>query len=257
MLGLPRSARPRNRVPRLDPVLQRDVQRLAVRFPGTAAMYVESLTTGSAAAWNARATFPGASTLKLAIAVTLLAGRRPARVRHVARPDDAGMLIASDNAAANRALVLLGGSSGGGHLVNAQMRAIGLERTEMYGGFVIGTSLEPTREPSARGVPLNVVSQPYWGIGKATTAQDLAQLHRVVWLASGGLGPLGRSRQGSTPQRRATCSTCSCTLSRTASSRGSHRGVLASSCFTKPAGSMPRAMTQVWSSGRAGSSSPR
>jgi hypothetical protein len=198
VLGLPRSARPRNRVPRLDPVLQRDVQRLAVRFPGTAAVYVESLTTGSAAAWNARATFPGASTLKLAIAVALLsrADGPPAFGTSLDRTMR-GMLIASDNAAANRALVLLGGStSGGGHLVNAQMRAIGLERTEMYGGFVIGTSLEPTREPSARGVPLNVVSQPYWGIGKATTAQDLAQLHRVVWLASGGLGPLGRSRPG-------------------------------------------------------------
>jgi Beta-lactamase enzyme family len=196
VLGLPRSARPRIRVPRLDAALQRDVRRLAGGFPGTAAMYVESLTTGSAAAWNARATFPGASTLKLAIAVTLLAREDgPPAFRTSLDRTMRGMLVASDNAAANRALVLLGGStSGGGHLVNAAMRAVGLERTEMYGGFVIGTSLEPTRDLSARGVPLNVVSQPSWGIGKATTAQDLAQLHRVVWLASGGLGPLGSGR---------------------------------------------------------------
>ena len=108
-----------------------------------------------------------------------------------------GMLIASDNAAANSALVALGGStSGGGHRVNTLMRSIGLERTEMYGGYLIGTSLEPTREPTGRGVPLNVVSQPAWGVGKSTTALDLAQLHRAVWLASSGFGPLGRPGTG-------------------------------------------------------------
>jgi beta-lactamase class A len=198
VLGLPRGARARIRLPQLDPRLQRDVHRLAAAFPGTAAVYVESLTTGAAAAWNARATFPGASTLKLAIAVTLLTRNdgAPAFGSAVDRLIR-GMLILSDNEAANRSLVLLGGStSGGGHLVNAELRSIGLDQTEMYGGYVIGTSLEPSRDVAARGVPLTVVSQPSWGIGKATTAKDLAQLHRVVWLASAGLGPLARGRSG-------------------------------------------------------------
>ena len=84
------------------------------------------------------------------------------------------MLDASDNESANRSLVLLGGStSGGGQLVDAVVRSIGLERTEMYGGYILGTSLEPPRELAARGVPLGVVAQPSWGIGKATTALDL------------------------------------------------------------------------------------
>jgi Beta-lactamase enzyme family len=200
VLGLPRAARPRDRSPRLDESLQRHVRRLVTRFPGTAGVYLENLGTGQAAAWNARATFPGASTLKLAIAVAYLAQtdgppRAGSRTDRLMR----GMLIASDNAAANSTLVALGGStSGGGHLVNTLMRSIGLEKTEMYGGYLIGTSLEaePTREPAARGVPLNVVAQPYWGVGKATTAVDLAQLHRAVWLASAGLGPLGRPRSG-------------------------------------------------------------
>ena len=67
----------------------------------------------------------------------------------------------------------------------------------MYGGYIIGTSLEPAREVAGRGVPLNVVSQPAWGIGKATTAKDLAQLHRAVWLASGvtGVGVLASHRR--------------------------------------------------------------
>ena len=198
VLGLPRAARPRMRSRHLDEPLQRDVRRLVARFPGTAGVYVQHLGTGQAAAWNARATFPGASTLKLAIAVTYLAqsagppqfGSRADRLMR-------GMLIASDNAAANSTLVALGGStSGGGHMVNTLLRSIGLERTEMYGGYVIGTSVEPGREIAGRGVPLTVVSQPAWGIGKATTAFDLAQLHRAVWLASAGLGPLGRSRTG-------------------------------------------------------------
>ena len=125
------------------------MRRLAAGFPGTSAMYVESLTSGAAAAWNARATFPGASTLKLAIAVTLLArGDGPPAFGSTVDRLMRGMLILSDNEAANRALVLLGGStSGGGQLVNAELRSIGLERTEMYGGYLIGTSLEATREP--------------------------------------------------------------------------------------------------------------
>ena len=49
------------------------MRRLAVGFPGSSAAYVENLSTGAASARNARATFPAASTLKLAIAVTVLA----------------------------------------------------------------------------------------------------------------------------------------------------------------------------------------
>ncbi len=198
VLGLPRAARPRMRSPRLDEPLQRELRQLVARFSGTAGVYVEHLGTGQAAAWNARATFPAASTLKLAIAVAYLAQTNgPPRAGSRADRLIRGMLIASDNAAANTTLVALGGStSGGGQRVNALMRSIGLERTEMYGGYLLGTSLEPTREPAARGLPLSVVSQPAWGVGKSTTALDLAQLHRAVWLASAGLGPLGHPRTG-------------------------------------------------------------
>jgi beta-lactamase class A len=196
----PRAARPRARHPQLDAALQSDVRRLARGFPGAAAVYVEDLRTGVAAAWNARATFPAASTLKLAIAVTVLS-----RIDGPPRPGSfvdrlvRTMLDASDNESANRLLVSLGGStSGGGHVVDGVMRAIGLERTVMYGGYVLGTSLDPPREIASRGVPVRVVEQPAWGVGKATTAADLAVLHRSIWLASGGLGPLGR-RSGLSP----------------------------------------------------------
>ena len=201
VFGLPRAARPRVRIPRLDARLQADVRRLAVGFPGTSAAYVEDLSTGAASAWNARATFPAASTLKLAIAVTMVARTDgppafgSALDRLLRR-----LLEASDNEAANILLTSMGGStSAGGHLVDGLMRSIGLERTVMYGGYILGTELGGSREVAGRGVPLNVLDQPYWGVGKATTALDLALLHRSVWLASAGLGPLGRSRSGVSP----------------------------------------------------------
>jgi hypothetical protein len=201
VFGLPRAARPRVRLPRLDARLQADVRRLEAGFPGTAAAYVENLGTGAAGAWNAQATFPAASTLKLAIAVTVLS-----RVDGPPRPGSAldgllrRLLDASDNEAANVLLSSLGGStSSGGHVVDELMRAIGLERTVMYGGYILGTEVHGSREPAARGVPLDIVEQASWGAGKATTALDLALLHRSLWLASGGLGPLGRSRSGVTP----------------------------------------------------------
>lgn len=205
VFGLPRSARPRMRLLRLDPRLQTELRRVVTRFPGAAAAFVENLGTGAAAAWNARATFPAASTLKLAIAVTMLS-------RTVGPPTPGSsvdgllrrMLDESDNESANQLLTSLGGStSTGGHVVDGVMRSIGLERTVMYGGYILGTSLDspldPPRGLAASGVPVTVVDQPAWGIGKATTAADLARLHRSVWLASGGLGPLGRSRSGVSP----------------------------------------------------------
>jgi hypothetical protein len=188
-------------VRRLDPLLQRDVVRLARSFGRTSAIYVESLSTGAAAAWNARATFPAASTLKLAIAVTALA--RLDGVPAAGSGVDGlfrGMLVRSDNASANSLERVFGGStSGGSAIVNATMRSIGLQDTEMYGGYVLGTSLEPPRGPAGRGVPLTVLDQPAWGRGKKTTAYDLARLLRAVWLASGGLGPLPRAQPGFTP----------------------------------------------------------
>lgn len=200
VFALPRASRPRFRRAGLDDALQREVTDLAASFGRTSGIYVQSLTSGTGAAWNARATFPAASTLKLAIAVTALArlDGPPAPGSPVDRLFRA-MLLLSDNAAANGLETVIGGStSGGSALVNAAMRAIGLERTEMYGGYVVGTSLEPVRVLAARrnGIPLTIVDQPSWGIGKTTTAYDLARLVRAVWLASGGLGPISAARLG-------------------------------------------------------------
>ena len=200
VLGASGAASPVVRAPRNDVALQRTVQQLAQRFGSTSGIYVQDLTTGAGAAWNARATFPAASTLKLAIAVTALARTEGTPVSgstldRLLRQ----MLTYSDNAAANGTEAYFGGStSGGSALVNSLMRSVGLVDTEMYGGYELDAFGEPRRF-LAGPIPLRVDSQPYWGRGKKSSAYDLASLMRDVWLASGGRGPLRAQQSGFTP----------------------------------------------------------
>jgi Beta-lactamase enzyme family len=197
VVGLPAAAAPRYRTAWNDAALSREIRRLAAGFGPTSSVYVQSLTTGAGAAWNAKASFPAASTLKLAIAVAALA-ETEGTPRPRSRLDALlqRMLIVSDDAAANDVERYLGGStSGGSARVNALMRSLGLVDTEMYGGYLV----EPRRLDAHRPpIPSRVESQPSWGVGKRTTAYDLAQLARAVWLASGNIGPLRRVAPGFT-----------------------------------------------------------
>ena len=187
--GLPPADAPTLRAPTLDPVLARTVGSLVRRYGGTSAVYVQDLRTGRGAAWNARARFPAASTLKLAIAVTVMRSL-------TGKPGDGSqlemlldrMLVHSDNEAANALEVWLGGSTGGGsNRVDETMRALGLRDSLMYGGY------ETPRRPAAgTPIPIRVERQPAWGVGKYTTAWDLARLARGLYLAAHGKGPLLR-----------------------------------------------------------------
>jgi beta-lactamase class A len=178
---------------RLDRTLARKLDAKVRGYPGTAGYYVQSLTGGWGAAWNAKARFPAASTMKLAIAATVLA-----RQSGVPTPGSyvdgllREMVIPSDDAAANALLVWLGGStSSGAYRVNDLMHSIGLTDTLMYGGYA-------TRTLSAR-IPVRVDEAPAFGVGKYTTAWDMTSLWRALWLASAGQGPLRTSRPGLTP----------------------------------------------------------
>jgi beta-lactamase class A len=186
--GLPRGSRPGGPRPtNEDRRLARRLRELARDYGGTAAVYVEDLRSRRGAAWNARARFPAASTLKLAIAVEVLRTLRgvPRRGSPLGRLLWK-MLVYSDNASANRLLSWLGGStSGGAAQVNSTLRALGIEDSLMYGGYIVGTA-------AARPIPLRVDEQPAFGIGKYTTAWDLARLHRYVYLGSAGRGPAVR-----------------------------------------------------------------
>jgi hypothetical protein len=187
VFGLPPGSEPRQAAPRLDAALAQTVGSLVRRYGGTSAVYVQDVRTGRGAAWNARARFPAASTLKLAIAVTVLRALdgKPA---HGTRLDRllSEMLVRSDNASANELEVWLAGStSAGSARVDETMRALGLNDSLMYGGY------ETPRRPSAGApIPIRVESQPAFGIGKHTTAWDLARLTRGVYLGAAGKGPL-------------------------------------------------------------------
>jgi beta-lactamase class A len=176
VFGLPRSAEPRAVRGSRDVRLSHGVRTLARSFPGTTAVYVEDLVSGRGGAWNARARFPAASTLKLAIAIETmrsLAGK-PARGSRIERLLRA-MLTHSDNQAANDLEVLLGGStSGGGAHVDALLQAAGLVDSRIYGGYA--------RYPAA--VPYVPVT------GKYTSARDLARLFALLDLAADGKGLL-------------------------------------------------------------------
>jgi beta-lactamase class A len=186
--ALPADAEPRERSPSLDPILARTVRALVRSHGGTAGVYVQDLRTGRGAAWNARARFPAASTLKLAIAVTVL---RALDGRPDVGSQVAGllwkMLVVSDNAAANGLEVWLAGStSAGSARVNETMRTLGLNDSLMYGGYQL------RRPAAAAPIPIRIESQPGFGVGKYTTAWDLARLARAVYLAAAGRGPLLR-----------------------------------------------------------------
>jgi beta-lactamase class A len=162
-------------------------------YRGVASVYVQDLTRGRGAAWNAKARFPAASTLKLAVAATVLAvhpGLPPpgSYVDSLLRT----MLTYSDNASANALEVWLAGStSAGAHRVDALMRSVGMVDSLMYGGYETRTL--------AGAIPSRVDEQPSFGIGKYTSAADLSSLLRAVWLAAGGRGPLRSAQPGFTP----------------------------------------------------------
>ena len=189
MRGLPLPSEPGVLRPTTeDGVLARKLRTLARNFPGTAAVYVQDLQTGRGAAWNARARFPAASTLKLPIAIEVLRtlGSRPAAGSSLDRLLWS-MLVYSSNDAANSLLVWLGGStSSGAYRVNALMESLRVRDSLMYGGYQTATA-------AARPIPLQVNEQPAFGGGKYTTAWDLARLHRFVGMAARGIGPLPRT----------------------------------------------------------------
>jgi Beta-lactamase enzyme family len=180
VFGLPRSAEPHAVRGWRDARLSRTVLALARSYPGTSGLFVQDLVSGRGAAWNARARFPAASTLKVAIAVEALR-------RHAGKPAPGSyldsllrrMLVDSDNDAANATE----STFGGGSRVDDLLRGLGIGDTWMGGGYLHGTPVLPP-------IPVRVESQPSFPCCKYTTAYDLARLFVDLHLASGGRGPL-------------------------------------------------------------------
>ena len=208
--GLPREAAPyAGPIPALrgyeDAALASTTRALARRFPGVCGFFVQDLRTGAGAAWNARARFPAASTLKLAIAVELMRS-----LREIPAPGSRlaallwRMLVYSDDRSANELLTAIGGStSGGSTRVNSMMRAVNLADSEMYGGYLVEARSHAGRSRSR---------------SSAAHTSSASTRPRGTWLDWNGpctspQGPealsSGASRARSPRRRPATSSTCS------------------------------------------------
>jgi hypothetical protein len=177
-------------------VLQRRLRTRSSDFPGITAFYVQNLRTGAGAGWNARARFPAASTVKLGIAIEVMRtlSGLPAKGTEVDRLLRS-MLQVSSNQAANELLVWLSGSTGAGAArVNATLRRAGITDTELYGGYIVGTGLAADRP-----IPVGVVASPSFGVGKYTTAWDMARMFKYLHVATAGRGPLVGRLRGFTP----------------------------------------------------------
>jgi hypothetical protein len=185
VFSLPASAGPRGPPRRNleDARLGRTIRSLGRAFPGSCGIYVQDLRSGTGAAWNAGAEFPAASTVKVAIAIEVLRvlggkPRRGSRIDRLLRE----AIIPSDDRAANELLIWLGGStSGGSARVNTLFRALGMDHTDMYGGYIVQQGR----------IPIRTRDQPSF-VGKRTTAADLATLMRSLNLAAAGRGTLAR-----------------------------------------------------------------
>ena len=145
--------------------------------------------TGRGAAWNARRRFPAASTLKLAIAVTVLrCARRACR-----RPErgstrcSATMLVRSDNDAANALEVWLGGSTSPARPASTRRCARSASNDSlMYGGY------ERTRRPAAAAA-------------RSRSAPRAARRSASASTRPPGISPASPARSTSPQRGRARC----------------------------------------------------
>ena len=186
VFGLPRAALDVAPPRRVDPALARRVRELRAQTGVATSAWIRDLRRGTAAASNAGARFPSASTLKLGILLALFA-------RSTVDPTASGtwslvrsMIQSSSNRASNELLPSAGGAEG----VNSLMASAGATSTDMCcpylleGDESLGWSLHPPVPP------IDVSEQPTFPCCKYTTAHDLGSLLVSLALATSGHGPL-------------------------------------------------------------------
>jgi hypothetical protein len=154
-------------------------------FGGYSGFWVHRLRNGTVAGWNADATFPAASIVKLGLLVAALDrfGAEPADP-NVAR-EIRDLAVWSSNLASNRLLVRLGGSErAGAELVNRVLWRLGARSSTFYGFYRLGTSV-------AADAPRPLPFLPY----RRTTAHDMGRvLFQLHAAALGRRRALARTR---------------------------------------------------------------
>lgn len=183
VLGLPANAFAVGRSPRVAVSAQAALDRLA-RPPGTSAVWMADLTSGTGASRNAGASFTAASTVKLPIMITALADQEADAVGSPLWGPLQRMIRFSSNDAANEVLESIGGSEEAGGLRSTIVaRRLGARDTHVAAGYLPGE-----RRPR-RAIPADVESQPEVPCCKRTTARDLGVMLRALVLAADGRGP--------------------------------------------------------------------
>ena len=166
---LPASGQVLRRERRRDARLARRFAALGIAYPGWAAIWTHDLRTGATAGWNSDASFPAASTVKLAVLVAALRRYGPRPERSSAWPLIRDLATWSSNEATNRLLVLLGGSEAGGTAIaNETLHRLGATSSWFTGNYRIETG--PLRALGDVPKPLPVLTF------RRTTAHDLGRI---------------------------------------------------------------------------------
>ena len=178
---LPPSGQVFRRERRRDARVARRFAVLGAAYPGWAGIWTHDLRTGATAGWNSDASFPAASTVKLAVLVAALHRYGPRPERSSAWPLIRDLATWSSNEATNRLLVLLGGSEAGGTaVVNETLHRLGATSSWFTGNYRIGTG--PTRPLGDAPKPLPVLTF------RRTTAHDLGRILAELHGAAVGNG---------------------------------------------------------------------
>ena len=191
VFGLPAAAAEVAPARTIDEPLERSVAALAARTRVTSAAWIRNLADGSSAAYNAGARFPAASTLKLAILLSVFARDDDDPVRSPSWSLERSLVLDSSNLAANELLPRAGGPAA----VDAVAKALGATATLTCCGYLLEPGEKgkagkaPGRELRTSLPPSTVVDQPTFPCCKYTTAHDLGTLLVSLTLAATGHGP--------------------------------------------------------------------
>jgi Beta-lactamase enzyme family len=151
---------------------------LGSSFPGYAGLWFHDLASGRTAGWNADASFPAASIVKLGVLVAALDrwGADPVDPRIGKEIRD--LAVWSSNLASNRLIVRLGGSeSAGAALVTRTLWRLGATSSTFSGFYRLGTSVGPKAD-SPRPPPFFTY--------RRTTARDTGRILYVLHAAAVG-----------------------------------------------------------------------
>ena len=135
---LPPSARAAVPGSRSTPALTTDLARAVAGGPAFRAAWIQDLTTGEVASFNARSRFPAASTVKLGLLAAALGRLGGAPERSTYAYDLRALTGWSSNLATNRLLRRFGVAA-----ATEGLRRLDARRSTFPGEYIVGTELQP------------------------------------------------------------------------------------------------------------------